>query len=180
MRKMDSILTRMSFGKIAKRVFSLLVVLVTAANTLAIPVSAVFDGMPICGMQEHTHSDACYTANSTVVCGSEESAEHTHSEGCYLSESVLSCQVPEHTHTPVCYLQQPAGNDIGGVESNSDSVDNSQDIPVESDPSQNVPSEDNPSQDVPTQDNPTQDVPSENDPSHDDPQRMIPRRKIPQ
>ncbi len=114
MRKMDSILTRMSFSKIARRAFSLLVVLTMAVNTFAVPVSAVFEGMPICGAQEHTHSDACYTASSTVVCGSEESAEHTHSEGCFLSESVLTCQIPEHTHTAVCYLQQTAGNAAGG------------------------------------------------------------------
>lgn len=65
------------------------------------------------------------------------------------------------------------------MESNSDSVDNSQNVPAESDPSQNVPSEDNPSQDVPAQDNPTQDVPSENDPAQDVPTEDDPTQEDP-
>lgn len=114
MRKMDSILERINISKIARRFFCLLVGLVTAVNTLATPVAAVFDGMPVCGIQEHVHSDFCYTVNNSIICGFEESAEHTHSEGCYLSESILTCQISEHVHAPACYLQQPSGNDTGG------------------------------------------------------------------
>lgn len=188
MSKMDSILTKINMSKIARKAFCLLVGLVTAVNTLATPVAAVFDGMPVCGIQEHTHSAACYTANSSIICGLEESEEHTHSEGCYFSESILTCQIPEHIHAPSCYLQQSSGNETGGVASTSNPDDSSQnipaentppenipsedvptpDVPSENDPSQDIPTEDNPLPDLPSEDNPTPDFPAEDDPSQDD------------
>ena len=42
---------------------------------------------PICGMQEHVHSQDCY--ESHLVCGLEEGPEHTHEESCYAT--VLVC-----------------------------------------------------------------------------------------
>lgn len=164
MSKMDSILTKINMSKIARKAFCLLVGLVTAVNTLATPVAAVFDGMPVCGIQEHTHSAACYTANSSIICGLEESEEHTHSEGCYFSESILTCQIPEHIHAPSCYLQQSSGNETGGVASTSNPDDSSQNIPAENTPPENIPSEDVPTPDVPSENDPSQDIPTEDNP----------------
>lgn len=189
MSKMDSILTKINMSKIARKAFCLLVGLVTAVNTLATPVAAVFDGMPVCGIQEHTHSDACYTANSSIICGLEESEEHIHSEGCYFSESILTCQIPEHIHAPSCYLQQSSGNETGGVDSTSNPDDSSQNIPAENTPSENIPSEDvptpdvpsenDPSQDIPTEDNPLPDLPSEDNPTPDFPAEDDPSQDDP-
>lgn len=59
---------------------------------------------PKCGMEEHTHSDSCYT--NVLVCGQEESAGHTHTETCYQTTSELVCgqeESEEHTHDDSCY-----------------------------------------------------------------------------
>lgn len=59
---------------------------------------------PKCGMEEHTHSDSCYT--NVLVCGQEELAGHTHTETCYQTTSELVCgqeESEEHTHSDSCY-----------------------------------------------------------------------------
>ncbi len=55
-------------------------------------------GKTYCGLEEHTHSEACYTKELT--CGQEESGEHTHSDACYTQ--TLTCGKEEHTHTDLC------------------------------------------------------------------------------
>ena len=62
---------------------------------------------PHCGMEEHTHSDDCYTKELT--CKKEESEGHHHTEECYRTEKVLSCgqeENDEHTHTDDCYTEE--------------------------------------------------------------------------
>lgn len=59
---------------------------------------------PKCGMEEHTHSDSCYT--NVLTCGREESAGHTHTETCYQTTSELVCgqeESEEHSHDDSCY-----------------------------------------------------------------------------
>ncbi len=67
------------------------------------------DAAPACEIQEnHIHDESCYQAGEPVlVCGFEESDEHTHTEECYQAgEAVLTCEIPEgHTHNEEC---QPA------------------------------------------------------------------------
>ncbi len=64
-----------------------------------------------CGQEEsegHTHTEACYQTVSNLVCGQEESEEHTHTEACYQTESVLACgqeEHPGHTHSDACYAK---------------------------------------------------------------------------
>lgn len=66
----------------------------------------------VCGREEsegHTHTDACYQTVSELICGQEESEEHTHSEACYQTVSELICGQEEsegHTHTDACYEKQ--------------------------------------------------------------------------
>ena len=63
--------------------------------------------VPHCGIEEHTHSDACYTKQLT--CGQEETDGHTHTDACYHTERVLSCGQEEsesHQHTDACYTEQ--------------------------------------------------------------------------
>ena len=105
MSKMDSILTKINMSKIARKAFCLLVGLVTAVNTLATPVAAVFDGMPVCGIQEHTHSAACYTANSSIICGLEESEEHTYPLLEYPATDRSLTEHPALAHLPTGYSQ---------------------------------------------------------------------------
>ena len=48
----------------------------------------------ICGKEEHTHTDACYT----LTCTNTDPA-HVHDASCY----TLTCGKEEHTHTDACY-----------------------------------------------------------------------------
>jgi len=64
----------------------------------------------ICGIQEHVHTDSCYTQMP-------EAQTHTHTEDCYDAEGNLVCEIPEtpeppltctiadpdHVHGPRCY-----------------------------------------------------------------------------
>ena len=61
---------------------------------------------PICGIEEHKHTDDCYT--NVLVC--EE--EHEHTDECY--ETRLTCGLEEHTHGDKCYI------DISSHEQKSD------------------------------------------------------------
>ncbi|MCR4638792.1 carbohydrate binding domain-containing protein [Ruminococcus sp.] len=54
---------------------------------------------PLCGFEEHNHTDECY--EKVLICGAEESEEHTHTDECY--EKVLICGHEEHNHIPLCY-----------------------------------------------------------------------------
>ena len=51
---------------------------------------------PVCGIEEHTHTDDCYEMQ--LVC----TEEHEHSESCY--GKVLICTKEEHTHSEGCYI----------------------------------------------------------------------------
>lgn len=79
---------------------------------------ACYTGALVCGQEEstgHTHTDACYETQSTLICGleeseaTEESEGHVHGEECYVTEQVLICGQEEsagHTHTDGCYENQ--------------------------------------------------------------------------
>lgn len=56
----------------------------------------------ICGQEAHTHSDACYSTKSTLICEFPEQPAHTHTEACYAEEQILTC-TGEHGHTEACY-----------------------------------------------------------------------------
>ncbi|MBO5169290.1 MAG: starch-binding protein [Oscillospiraceae bacterium] len=52
-----------------------------------------------CGLEEHTHSEACTPAEPFYKCGLEA---HTHSETCYDEAGELTCGLEEHTHSEAC------------------------------------------------------------------------------
>lgn len=86
--------------------------LVTAAAACAILAAGVWTFMlsgraleeqPVCGIEEHQHSEACYSRE--LVCGLEETAGHQHTDACYESVPVLVCGQEEragHIHTDDC------------------------------------------------------------------------------
>ncbi len=59
----------------------------------------------ICGLEEHQHTESCYTEETALICGQAESEEHTHTSECYQTTSILTCQTPEHVHEESCYEQ---------------------------------------------------------------------------
>lgn len=61
-----------------------------------------------CGLQEHTHTDSCYTTvlDCTADTPEDGAGEHIHTDACYKRE--LICTLPEHTHTADCYSDPEA------------------------------------------------------------------------
>lgn len=60
-----------------------------------------------CGMEEHTHSEACKATEpeKAVFCGKEP---HTHGESCRDEQGELTCTLEEHTHGLACYADPTA------------------------------------------------------------------------
>lgn len=95
--------------KIGRRVFSVLVAAVVFVTTYALVIPVITaSASAYCGMEEHTHSDACY--EDVLICGLEEGGAgedaHVHDDSCY--EKQLVCGVEEHTHDLSCYSDPEA------------------------------------------------------------------------
>ena len=62
----------------------------------SIPVSTVADeaggAAPVCGMEEHRHTDGCYQ-DDELICGKKE---HTHTDACYPAPEPEPAAEPEH------------------------------------------------------------------------------------
>ena len=60
-----------------------------------------------CGMEEHTHSEACTATEpeKAVFCGKEP---HTHGDTCRDEQGELTCTLEEHTHSLACYADPGA------------------------------------------------------------------------
>ena len=73
------------------------------------PTDSAKDAQPVlvCGMEEHTHSEACTATESEepVFCGKEP---HTHGEACRDEQGELTCTLEEHTHSLACYADPTA------------------------------------------------------------------------
>lgn len=67
---------------------------------------------PVCGFEEHVHTDSCYQQSASVSLGCTPAAEaivvHKHNELCLNDAGELICTLPEisvHTHEEGCYSQ---------------------------------------------------------------------------
>ena len=110
------------------RVLSGMMAAVLFATTymLILPAITLENDTLTCGMEEHTHTEACYetrlvcTENEgeghthtaecypamEYTCGQEESAGHVHTDACYTVTKALTCGQDEsagHTHGESCY-----------------------------------------------------------------------------
>lgn len=65
----------------------------------------------ICGLEEHTHTNDCYTRTPVLICGLAEGDEHKHTDECYQMESVLICGKTEHKHTDECFSKADETSD---------------------------------------------------------------------
>lgn len=122
-------------GKIWRIAVPILAVAVFICTTAALVMPAVTQSRTVCGMEEHTHADDCYTvqtvdgqltlacslesldihvheagcfdAQHNAICGWADYVAHQHGELCY-ENSELVCQLPTikpHTHSDGCYEQ---------------------------------------------------------------------------
>ena len=58
-----------------------------------------------CGLEEHSHSDACYTP--VLICELDEAPEyHVHNDNCYEQRETLVCADEGHEHDESCYESQ--------------------------------------------------------------------------
>ena len=109
------------------RVVTMLAAIVVFITTYMLILPAItMERQPICGMEEHTHTDdcyeiqqvltcslaespphwhseICYSEEGELICGMEETDGHEHSDECYSGERVLICGLEEHIHTDACY-----------------------------------------------------------------------------
>ena len=106
-----------------KVIFAMACVVTFVTTYILIMPAITLSKAPDCGLEEHSHTDACYETRTELTCSQEEHShtdacydeegnlvcpleEHRHSESCYTSETVLVCGMEEHIHTDDCY---PAG-----------------------------------------------------------------------
>ena len=64
---------------------------------------------PVCGLEEHEHTEECTEIVQNLICPLEECEAHVHGEGCYETRSVLTCimaENEEHQHTEECYTEE--------------------------------------------------------------------------
>ena len=107
----------------------LVVMVVGSVLNILTQYGVAMTGAPVCGLEEHTHGESCYTSvlscgqdeteghthtedclyPEELVCGEEEGEEHTHSDGCYAVPDGYACGQEEsegHTHSDGCYTSE--------------------------------------------------------------------------
>lgn len=113
-RRVQEVISTSRRRKIRTRVVSVLAAFVVGVTTVSMVMPAnTATAALICGKEEHTHTDECYTTEKVLTCGQEESADHQHTDACYTEQKVLTCGKEEHTHTEACYEQ--GGNLTGEI-----------------------------------------------------------------
>ena len=65
------------------------VVLVLSVTYMTILSAVTLTGKPVCGLEEHTHTEECYA--KVLVCGKEETEGHIHIDACYKVVQTLAC-----------------------------------------------------------------------------------------
>lgn len=128
--------------KIWKRTVLALAIMVVFITTYMLILPAItMSKKPICGKEEHTHTEKCYKEkpiekllcmdhlkihqhtkdcydkDNNLICGKADFVLHQHNKDCYNSEGKLICPLPEekgHQHTESCYDKD--GNLICGQE----------------------------------------------------------------
>lgn len=95
---------RMKHRKLAAVLLVLSVVIVLVVFWQLKLIGITMTGDAFCGIDEHTHTDTCYS--SVLLCTEDETEEHTHTPSCY--ETTLVCEKQEHIHSSSCYSDEKA------------------------------------------------------------------------
>ena len=104
LKRAANFISQQKRNKLRYRLLSVMGVIVVFITTYMLILPGItMERKTICGLEEHTHSEECYTYNTALVCGLEENDEHTHTEECYETSEELICGLEEHTHTEECY-----------------------------------------------------------------------------
>ncbi len=84
-----------------------MVVVFVTTYSLILP-AITMENQTYCGIEEHQHTDACYTVETVYTCGLEESEEHTHTDECVSEVRTLTCGLEEHVHAAECFVDPNA------------------------------------------------------------------------
>ncbi|MBQ3531970.1 MAG: VWA domain-containing protein [Oscillospiraceae bacterium] len=101
-----------------KKIFRPLVFVAVFCATYALILPAItMEGEPVCGFEEHIHSESCFEqiVVEELVCGLEDNSEvfHEHTENCYKNDGTLVCTEPDvsvHTHGEDCFRSETKEN----------------------------------------------------------------------
>lgn len=94
-----------------KKIVSVMACMVVFCTTYALILPAITLEKYKCGMEEHIHTDACYTqvtshSRREPVCSEERLDIHRHTEDCWDENGEIVCGFADfviHTHTSLCY-----------------------------------------------------------------------------
>lgn len=93
LKKIAELLRLARIDERLKKLARVLAIAVVFATTYMLILPAItLETDVACGMQEHTHSESCYTLKESA--SGEESSD----------EYVLGCTLTEHTHSDACYI----------------------------------------------------------------------------
>lgn len=121
-------LTQMVAGQERRRKLLTLVCLLSVVVVASVfwwlsQPAATMSAAPVCGVEAHQHSEACYT--SELIC-TETDPAHEHTDACYAP--ILTCGLPEHEHTDVCYVGDPTASGDENAEKTAGSAGDVQDV----------------------------------------------------
>ena len=107
----DAFLAKKRRRRLWTRLVSVLGCVVVFCTTYALILPAITAEKTVCGFEEHTHSDECYSplpagAQTVLSCTYETLGVHSHTEDCYDADGQLICGLADyvaHTHDENCY-----------------------------------------------------------------------------
>ena len=94
-------------------------------------VGITITGDALCGVDEHTHSDECYSIK--YVCDFDQTAVETHVHTDECTEKELICLIPEHTHSSECFPDKNAD-----TENSNDWTKTFEDVEITNDVAKNL------------------------------------------
>lgn len=119
---------RASVRQLVTGVFAITATLTLLVTIYAMKLPAITASNADCGIEEHTHTDSCYSKK--LICTNTE-GDHVHTEECYSDQKVLTCGKEQHTHTDECYHEETVAETV--AETKPDLANTGEVIPTEND-----------------------------------------------
>ncbi len=142
-----SFLADLQYRRGWKRFSAFMSILVVFATLSSLTLPAITLSLPICGLEEHAHSEECYSVSTghilactyrslgvhehtkncrdeegEYICGYADFLLHTHEAACFNGTHGMLCKLPEieeHSHGDNCYLTEDVVVDPGHTHSDS-------------------------------------------------------------
>lgn len=104
-RRMNNYKERFQKNRRLRRISAVIAICLACVATVALVIPAVTleYAKPACGIEEHTHTDACFSQE--LVCSLPATGAHVHSPECYDPDTLeLVCEeeATGHLHVPAC------------------------------------------------------------------------------